>query len=76
MILENNDQNQIAEFIQLFNDQENRTHIWSAVHSLEKLNIDKKNERVALEIIETEAKGNSGTTLGFQYWLDDYKAKR
>ena len=65
-ISENYSSSYISRFSELLNNIENRTHIWSAVHLLEKLTIDKQTETKALKIIEEESESDSASELGFQ----------
>ncbi|WP_299155913.1 hypothetical protein [uncultured Christiangramia sp.] len=70
-----NNSNEKLRFYQLLDFEENKTKIWAAVQILEKLEVDSKTEKKALNIIECAAKGEDGNSLGFKYWLKNYKSK-
>lgn len=70
-----NDPVEIRNFADLLNIEENRTNIWAAAQILEKLNVDNKTERQALEIIKKAACGVDTNALGFQLWLENYEKK-
>jgi hypothetical protein len=63
----------ITNFAQLLNEEENRTHIWAAIQMLEKLKVDEITKKVAIKIIETEAKSDSDSAVGLQYWLEKHQ---
>ena len=74
LISEKNDKLEIKKFTELLNIKENRTNIWTATHILEKMNVDKKTEQLALEIIKKVANENGIDSLGYQSWLNNYKS--
>lgn len=65
----------IDGFVKLLDVTDNKTNIWTAVHILERIPVDKKIEEKALKIIKQQADGNSAEAMGFKIWLDNYKKK-
>jgi hypothetical protein len=65
----------IDDFEKLLDVTDNNTNVWTAVHILERIPVDKKIEEKALKIIKQQANGNSAEAMGFKIWLDNYKRK-
>jgi len=65
----------INDFIKLLDIYENKTNIWAATHLLERIPIDERIEKKALEIIENAAKGATSEAMGFRMWLNEYNKK-
>jgi len=65
----------IDDFAKLLDINDNNTNVWTAVHIIERVPIDKKIEERALKIIKQQAEGNSADAMGFKIWLDNYKKK-
>ncbi|HEX8269080.1 MAG TPA: hypothetical protein VF581_04240 [Flavobacterium sp.] len=63
------------EFKKLLDINENKTNIWAATHLLEKLEPEKDLEIKALDIIQEVINKGGVESLGFQYWLMQYKNK-
>ena len=65
----------IDDFAKLLDIADNKTNVWTAVHILERMSVDKKIEEKALQIIKRQADGESADAMGFKIWLDNYKRK-
>lgn len=65
----------IDDFAQLLDITENKTNVWTAVHILERIPVDKTTEEKALRIIKKQADGDTADAMGFEIWLDNYKKK-
>ena len=75
LISKNDNRIEIQKFSELLTIQDNRTNLWVAIHILQKLNVDKKTEQQALNIIKKIANGNGADAMGYKSWLSDYKLK-
>ncbi|MCZ2084504.1 MAG: hypothetical protein LC112_09535 [Flavobacteriales bacterium] len=65
----------IHDFAKLLDINDNKTNVWTAVHILERIPVDKKIEEKALKIIKQQSDGNSADAMGFKIWLDNYTKK-
>ena len=65
----------IDDFAKLLDFADNNTNIWTAVHILERIPVDKTIEEKALTIIKKQADGDTVEAMGFRIWLDNYKKK-
>ncbi len=66
----------INDFSKLLDIAENKTNIWAATHLLERIPVDKKVEEKAISIIQNVANGETGESMGFKMWLENYNEKR
>lgn len=76
ILIKENGQQGITEFQKLLDISEFNTKTWAAIHTLEKLPIDKKTEAKALKIVKDYSKGDSVDAIGTQYWLNEWQRKR
>ena len=65
----------INDFAKLLDITENKTNVWTAVHMLERIPVDRTIEEKALAIIKKHAEGDTANAMGFKIWLDNYKKK-
>jgi len=65
----------IDDFAKLLEITDNKTNVWTAVHIIERVPVDKKIKEKALKIIKQQSNGNSADAMGFKIWLDNYKKK-
>ncbi len=65
----------INDFAKLLDITENKTNVWTAVHILERIPVDRTIEEKALAIIKKQAEGDTANAMGFKIWLDNYKKK-
>ncbi|WP_298755225.1 hypothetical protein [uncultured Psychroserpens sp.] len=75
LISESENQIEIQKFAELLNVEKSRTNLWVATQMLEKLNVDQKTEKRALNIIKSVANGSGADAMGFQSWLSEYKIR-
>jgi hypothetical protein len=65
----------IDDFAKLLDITQNKTNVWTAVHILERIPVDKTIEEKALGIIKKQADGDTADSMGFKIWLENYKKK-
>ena len=60
------------EFEKLIEFKQDGTDVWASMHLLEKMKVEPKIEKKALDIIREEAQNS----IGMDYWLKEYIAKK
>ena len=65
----------IDDFAKLLDITENKTNVWTAVHILERIPVEKALEEKALGIIKKQADGETAEAMGFKIWMNNYKKK-